>query len=135
MAAQKGKLFVLGIWDGISAFNDLLTARSTDMTINDETVDVTNKGSTGWRTLLEGAGVRNMSISIEGTFESSADELLLQELVVTGAHEQFQITGEDEDTFTGTFQVTSFSRSGVFNGEEVFSATLESAGVITFATV
>lgn len=132
MAAQKGRLFLLGIWDGVSAYNNLVTARSTEMSINSETVDVTNKGSAGFRELLEDAGIRSMSISMEGVFEDSTDENTLQANALNGTHEQYQIVGENGDTFTGTFQISSFSRSGVYNGEEVYSLTLESAGTVTF---
>ena len=132
MAAQKGRLVLVGIWDGVSAYNDLVTARSTEFTINDETVDVTNKGSAGFRELLEGAGIRSMTISAEGVYEDTADENALAALVLAGTHEQFQVSFENGDSYTGTFQGSSYARSGVYNGEEVFSFTLESAGVVTF---
>lgn len=132
MAAQKGRLFLLGVWDGVSAYDNIIQARSTDMTINNETVDVSNKGTAGFRALLEGAGITSMSISLEGVYEDTAEEAVLAGHALANTHEQYQIISETGDTYTGTFALTSYGRSGVYNGEEVFSISLESAGTVTF---
>lgn len=133
MAAKKGSLFLLAV-SGIGSplvFQSLLTSRSTEFTINNEVVDVTNKGSAGWRTAID-AGIKNMSVSIDGVFEDSAAEILVNGFSINGGINNFQVINEDGDTWTGTFILTSYSRSGTYNGEETYSFSLESAGVIVY---
>ena len=37
----------------------------------------------------------------------------------------------DGDSIAGTFAISSYERSGEFNGEETFSLTMESSGQLT----
>lgn len=131
MAAQTGKLFILSSWDGASAYVDVLSARSTDFTIANESVDVTTKSSNGWRTLLESAGIGSMTATLEGVFEDAAYEQRLVTLAEGNTHNLYEITSNAGQKFSGTFQITSYGRSGTYNGEEAYTLTLENAGVVT----
>jgi predicted secreted protein len=44
----------------------------------------------------------------------------------------YQLVFGNADTIDGSFKITSYERSGEFNGEETYSITLESSGQITF---
>ena len=59
MAIEKGSAFLLKVGDGADpiVYTTIAGLRTTQMSINAETVVVTNKGSGGWRELLSGAGV------------------------------------------------------------------------------
>ena len=46
--------------------------RTESMTINNETVDVTDKDGNGWRELLEGAGITSMSLKGSGVVSDNA---------------------------------------------------------------
>lgn len=127
MAAQKGLLFLLKV--GTDA---VLTARQTDMTINSEVVDVTAKDTEGWRDLMEGAGTKSMTISLEGPYKAAAYEETLRGYAHSASINAYTLENEAGDGWAGDFQITSYSRAGVFNGEETYSMTLESAGVIEF---
>ncbi len=59
MAAQKG-LDVLMKIDISGTKTTIGGLRSTSITLNDESVDITNKDSLGSRTLLAGAGVNSL---------------------------------------------------------------------------
>lgn len=58
MAIEKGSAFLLKIGDGTEppAFATMAGLRTTQLSINGETVVVTSKDSGGWRELLSGAG-------------------------------------------------------------------------------
>ena len=58
MTAQKGAAFLLKTGDGGSppTYETVAGLRTTQMTINGDTVVVTHKESGGWRELLSGAG-------------------------------------------------------------------------------
>lgn len=131
MAAQKGNLFLLKIYNGVT-YDSILTARSTEMTINRETVDVSNKGSGGWRTLLAEAAPGSMSITLEGVFEDAAYEEDIRAKAQAGTSDLFELYSGNGDKWTGTFLVTSYSRAGNYNDAETYSITLESAGTVGF---
>ena len=144
MAAQKGldvvvKMNVSGSQTTIGGM------RSTSITLNDESVDITNKDSNGTRTLLAGAGVNSVSISGSGVFTDDAGEVAVRAAfqaqqnttngtnAQTPAFETFEFTIPHLGTYTGKFQITSLEYAGEYNGEATYSMSFESADYITFA--
>ena len=146
MAAQKG-LDVLMKIDISGTKTTIGGLRSTSITLNDESVDITNKDSLGSRTLLAGAGVNSLSVSGSGVFTDSASEVAVRTAfqaqqntsdgssAQTAAFESFQFIIPNLGTYTGNFQITSLEYSGEYNGEATYSMSFESAGYITFAAV
>ena len=114
--------------------------RSTSMTINGEAVDITSKDSNAFissgndkaRDLLQGGGVRSMTISASGVFTDSTGENNLRGAAFTGSAVNYDLVFGDGSDVKGAFIVTSYERAGEFNGEETFSCTLESSGTITY---
>jgi TP901-1 family phage major tail protein len=143
MAAQKGLdvLMKIDIADTKTTIGGL---RSTSITLNDESVDITNKDSLGTRTLLAGAGVNSLSVSGSGVFTDSAAEVAVRTAFAaqqntsdgssaqTAAFESFQFIIPNLGTYTGAFQITSLEYAGEYNGEATYSMSFESAGYITF---
>lgn len=144
MAAQKGldvvvKMNVSGSQTTIGGM------RSTSITLNDESVDITNKDNKGTRTLLAGAGVNSISISGSGVFTDDTGEVAVRAAfqaqqntsngssAQTPAFETFEFTIPDLGAYTGKFQITSLEYAGEYNGEATYSMSFESAGYITFA--
>lgn len=132
--AAKGKLLLLKISNGgePETFSEIASARSNSMSINNEQVDITTKGSQGWREYLEGAGIQSMALSISGVLSSDTAEEALRTAATSNTIERFQLAFGDDSTATGAFAVSSFEVAGEHNGEQTFSASLESSGVITF---
>ena len=135
MAAQKGKDLLLKRGDGASpeSFTTIAGLRSTSISLNDETVDVTNKDSSNARTLLGGAGVNSVSVTGSGVFTDQPSEQALRTAFADGTLDNYQIIIPDLGSYTGAFQITSLEYSGEFNGEVTYSVSLESGGAITFA--
>lgn len=146
MAAQKG-LDVLMKIDISGTKTTIGGLRSTSITLNDESVDITNKDSLGTRTLLAGAGVNSLSVSGSGVFTDSAAEVAVRTAfqaqqntsdgssAQTAAFESFEFRIPDLGTYTGPFQITSLEYAGEYNGEATYSMSFESAGYITFAAI
>ncbi len=144
MAAQKG-LDVLMKIDISGTKTTIGGLRSTSITLNDESVDITNKDSLGSRTLLAGAGVNSLSVSGSGVFTDSAAEVAVRtsfqaqqntsngSSAQTAAFETFEFIIPNLGTYTGAFQITSLEYAGEYNGEATYSMSFESAGYITFA--
>ena len=114
--------------------------RSTSMTINGEAVDITSKDSNAFissgndkaRDLLQGGGVRSMSISASGVFTDSSTENLVRGFAFDGAIQNYDLIFSDGSKISGAFLITSYERAGEFNGEETYSLTLESSNTITY---
>ncbi len=114
--------------------------RSTSMTINGEAVDITTKDSNAFissgndkaRDLLQGGGVRSMTISASGVFTDSSTENILRGFAFDGAIQSYDLIFSDGSKISGAFLITSYERAGEFNGEETYSVTLESSNTITY---
>tara|TARA_Y100000385_G_C13012551_1_gene602373 strand:- start:343 stop:786 length:444 start_codon:yes stop_codon:yes gene_type:complete len=142
MAAQKGKDVLIKI-DSSGTQTTIGGLRSSSITLNDESVDITTKDSSGYRTLLAGGGVNSISISGSGVFTDTATEGLMKDAYINQLH--FEADGSTANTpefedyeffipdffkFTGKFQITSLEYAGEYNGEATYSVSFESAGII-----
>lgn len=134
MAAEKGSAFVLKVGDGATdeAFTTVGGMRTTGLTINNESVDVTDKDSAGKRELLAAAGVQSLSVSGSGVFKDSASEGTLQGYALADSIDNYEIVFADGDKYSGAFQISSLEYTGEYNGARMYSITLESSGAITF---
>ena len=138
MAAQKGSALLLKATLS-GSLTTLAGLRSTSMSINGEMVDVTTKdsnplvagGADKAREILEGGGIRSMSISASGVFTDSALENDIRISAQKGQIREYKLVFGDGDDITGNFLITSYERAGEFNGEETYSLTLESSGQLT----
>ena len=139
MAAGKGSSFLLK--DNSTGTPATIGGlRSTSMTINGEAVDITTKDSNAFitsgndkaRDLLQGGGVRSMSITASGVFTDSSTENLLRGFAFDGQIQNYDLVFSDGSKIAGAFLVTSYERAGEFNGEETYSVTLESSNTITY---
>lgn len=139
MAAGKGSSFLLKE-NSTGTPATVGGLRSTSMTINGEAVDITTKDSNAFitsgndkaRDLLQGGGVRSMSITASGVFTDSSTENLVRGFAFDGAIQNYDLIFSDGSKIAGAFLITSYERAGEFNGEETYSLTLESSNTITY---
>ena len=133
MTPQKGAAFLLKIGDGATptpTYETVAGLRTTQMTINGETVVVTHKGSGGWRELLSGAGTRSVSVSASGIFLDSQAETRLRANALAGALDAYELSFEDGAKMRGSFLVQRLDYAGDFNGERTYALALESSGAV-----
>lgn len=119
-------------------------ARNDSITINNETVDVTNKTSTNgsgklFRELLEKGGVQSISLNVEAIYSDEADKKLIQDRVLANTFGTFRIelpgdTARRGGYWQGVFQIVNHELSGAHNDALMETYTLESAGEITFTS-
>jgi TP901-1 family phage major tail protein len=135
MSAQKGSAFLLKIGDGTQppTYNTVAGLRTTQMSINGETVVVTSKDSAGWRELLSGAGSRSVSVSAAGIFLGSAAEAAIRANALAGTLDDYQLSFEDGEKMQGRFLVARLDYAGDFNGERNYTLQLESSGEVVNA--
>ena len=135
MAMEKGAAFLLKVGDGgvPPVFGTVAGLRTTQLTLNTESVVVTNQGSGGWRELLSGAGVRSVSLSGAGVFTGSAAEARVKASALAGQVDDYQVQFESGETLTGRFLISRLDYAGDFNGERTYSLALESSGPVVAA--
>ena len=137
MTAAKGNQVLIKVdTDGAGTYADVGGIRSKSISFNEETVDVTDGASANrFRELLEGAGVKSVSISGSGVFKDSATEKNVFDYWVAGTHANYQFIIPGFYQIQGAFQITNVSYAGEYNGEATFDMSFESAGDMTFTAI
>ncbi|MEP2236513.1 MAG: phage major tail protein, TP901-1 family [Alteripontixanthobacter sp.] len=132
MTAQKGSAFLLKISDGAAppAYQTVAGLRTTQMSVNGDTVVVTHKESGGWRELLSGAGTRSVSVSASGIFLGSDAEAAIRAHALAGTIDDYELSFEDGAKMQGRFLVQRLDYAGDFNGERNYTLQLESSGAV-----
>lgn len=135
MPAQNGSAFLLKIGDGAASpsYETVAGLRTTQMSINGDTVVVTHKESGGWRDLLSGAGTRSVSVSAAGIFLGSAAESRVRGHALAGTIDDYELAFEGGERLRGRFLVQRLDYSGDFNGERNYTLQLESSGPVVAA--
>jgi TP901-1 family phage major tail protein len=132
MSAQKGSAFLLKIGDGgdPQSYETVAGLRTTQLSINGDTVVVTHKESGGWRELLSGAGTRSVSVSAAGIFLGSTSEDAVRSHALAGTIAAYELSFEDGSRMLGDFLVQRLDYAGDFNGERNYTLQLESSGEV-----
>ena len=132
MPAQNGSAFLLKIGNGGSpqTYQTVAGLRTTQMTINGDSVVVTHKGSGGWRELLSGAGTRSVSVSAAGIFLGSTAENAVRAHALAGTIDDYELSFEDGAKLRGRFLVQRLDYAGDFIGERSYTLQLESSGPV-----
>jgi len=85
MSAQKARDLLLKIEDPGNGFVTVAGLRSRQISLNAESVDVTDSESAGrWRELLSGAGLRRASITGSGIFKDAASDERIRTIFFDG---------------------------------------------------
>lgn len=106
-------------------------ARTDNLTINNEPIDITDKSDAGWSTMLADAGVRSIEADVEGILEDST-LIALSVGAVANLLAAWSIEIEGIGTFTGNFYLNSLELGGEQEDAVTFTANIQSSGVITF---
>lgn len=136
---MRGDVFLLKVGDGNQypeeeTFETIAGLRPTSMSINGSPVDVTHKGSGGWRALLPGGGVKTLTLTAGGVYMGDVSQKILRTLAMSGAIRNAQLD-DGEDIVQAGFQFSNYEHSGGHEGEQQFSITLENSGIPAVAPV
>lgn len=136
MAGKGGKDFTLKMEDsaGSSTYTTIGGLRSATMSREFAEIESTNHGSNQNKEVLDGAGIRSMSVSGEGIFTDDANLGDLEDIAVNQTLYSFQIVDADSGrTYTANFKITTFERAGEYNAEQTYSVSLVSSGAVTIS--
>ncbi len=132
MPAEKGSAFLLKVGDGAPTpvYSTVAGLRTTQLSVNGETVVITNKGSGAWRELLSAAGVRSVSVAGAGVFTGSVAEARVKTNALSGVLDDYELSFESGERMRGKFLVARLDYAGDFNGERSYTLALESSGEV-----
>ena len=130
----KGREFLIQALTAVvpETWETMAGGRSVSMTLNGETVDITDQQTAPWRVLLADAGIRSMSLSISGVFNDDASQARAIARQMAATIDAYQVISEAGDSFAGDFQISTVERSGEYSDAEQFSISLESSGEIIY---
>lgn len=120
----------------VAVFRGVGGVRSKSKSFNAEAIDITSEDSNEWKKTLDQAGMRSLSMSVEGvvtnsdnynTVEDNAHANKLQCLLF--------INTKVGKLVECCFKVTSIETTGPHDAEATFNMSFESAGEPTFATI
>ncbi|MCE9566369.1 MAG: phage tail protein [Planctomycetes bacterium] len=131
MTNYAGRSFLLktGTWSGGTAIAD---CKTHSLKLNNEQVDITNKSSAGYRTLLSAAGTQSITITFGGVMTNDTGFETMQGYAFANSINAFAMQWADGDTLECSFAVSDFEVSGDHNSEQRFTVTLQSSGQWTF---
>jgi predicted secreted protein len=132
---RKGRtvLFKYGSQTSPESYTAMGGLRNCEMTISASPVDVTNKDSGGFQTMLPGAGVTKYDVTAQGLFDDGPQ---LDSLILAANPPQSQFSGQlifdNGDTYTGNWVVVTLKRTGNYDGAETYDFSFASSGTIVF---
>lgn len=134
MPAYAGKDILLKVNTTGATYVALGGLRTKSITINSESIDITNSDSTNlWREFHTAAGVKTFTATGQGVFLDGADvNKILTNMMTTTQVYLTEIVIPGLGTFTGNVAYTSLAFAGNHNGEVTYDVTIESAGAMTF---
>ena len=128
MTDYKGKDFLLKLGTASSG-TTIADCRTHSLKVNNEQVAITNKSSNGYRTYLEGAGVKSLSVTFGGLVSSDTGFETFQGYAFANSINAMGLAGlGDGDTIDASWAITSLELTGDYNGAQTFTATIESSG-------
>jgi len=133
MAKQKGSDMLLKCdLTGSGVFVTVGGIQTTRFNLRVGDADVTNQGSPSkFRELLEGAGIKQISVSGNGVFDSGANWKALRNLILNGTIRNWQLIVPGDAIYQVAMQVTQLEHQGPHDKAVSASISLESAGAPT----
>ncbi len=126
MAAQSGRQMIMK--KGGTA---VAGARTTNLTINNTPIYITDITDAGWRTMLAEVGARSVDADVEGVL---TDGTLIAVAVGSGsgllAAYTVEVNGIGD--FSGDWFLSSFAITGQMADAVTFTANIQSSGTVTF---
>lgn len=132
--AFKGRNFFLQVAGSTSptTYTTIAGLRAASLAINNNPVDVTNKGSNGYQELMADGGVQSFELSGDGIYLASGADSTLFLAALAKTLLNCRIISDAGDKFICDYVVASYQRTGNFDGAEMFSVTLRSSGTMIY---
>ena len=127
----KGVGFLVQVEDSANpgTYISIACSRGTGGSLANEGIDVTSKCNMPWRTMIDG-GLQSMTLSVDGVYNDGTDIDEVEANADANTIANYKLISERGDEYAGPDQLATYERTGDHTDAEMFSTTLESAGVI-----
>lgn len=123
----------VSLYQGMGASATLiLGGREHGLSINNEAIDVTDKDSQGWRTLLAEPSLRSVDIELTGLLDGATLISLSLGTSTSALLNDYELRIEGVGTIAGDFHLSAVEIGSPHDDAVEITATLASSGPITF---
>lgn len=131
--AYKGRSAALSLSsNGGSTFTAIGGVRVTNLTINNNPVDITNVGSGGVQELLPDGGTQSVSANLDGIVVSDAAFKTMQTQADDRTLIWYKLSFGGAGIISCKMAVNSLGLGAPHDGAQTFTASISSSGTITF---
>jgi predicted secreted protein len=116
-------------WGTAAPLAEIPGVREKGVTINGEAIDVTSDESNGWRELLADAAQNQVDIALSGITKT---HVLKADWFGGSRTKLAEIEYDDGAKIAGSFFLSNYADTGVYNDAATFEATLLSTGPVTY---
>ena len=103
------------------------------MELNAQSVDGTAADSpSGWRELIDGAGVKSARVRGRGVFKDAESDTLLRSSFFAGQSARCALVIPGLGQIVGSFHIRELKWGGAYDGEATLAIGLESAGELSY---
>jgi len=107
--------------------------RTSEMTINNNSVDITNVSSEGFQEWDPDGGIQSITFNIDGIYDSGTQGAQnLYKAAHTRVLVEINVVSGHGDSIFAAAAVENYQRTGAHDGVEMFSCTLNSHNVVRF---
>lgn len=131
----KGRSMLLKVdMTGLSptVFTTVAGMRATQLKINGNQVDITNKDSNGWQELLSDAGVRKIDVTASGEYDATAagSQQFIEKAALANTFIDAEIVFGNGVGYIGNWAISDYTLDGPYDNAQTFSGTFTSNGPI-----
>jgi TP901-1 family phage major tail protein len=116
-------------WGTASPLEAVAGVREKSVNFGAGPVDVTSDEDSGWRTLLTVAGQQEVNMSVSGILKSNT---LKTDMFAGNRTKVAELVFPDGGVITGDFYLASYEEGATYNGEQTFTAELQSTGSVSY---
>ncbi len=116
------------------AYKTIGGLRSSSLSYSADDIDVSNHGSNQWKTLKDGAGMRQFAISGSGVYTNATNYRAMEASAFSNALVNLAFIDLDGGrVYSGSYKINSLEASGEYDGEASFSISANSSGTVAVA--
>jgi TP901-1 family phage major tail protein len=106
--------------------------REHGISINNEAIDVTDKDSNGWRTLLADPATRSVDVNFDGLMDNATHLALALGATTTALLDNYELRIAGVGTIAGSFHLSTTELGTPHDDAVSLTMSLMSSGAITF---
>jgi predicted secreted protein len=118
--------------DGGSNFVLVGGCRTTNVTYNNNPVDISNALSQGYTEFMPDAGNKELQVALDGVITNDPMQIILETSARDRTLLAYRINYSGAGVFTGFFAISTFTINGVYNQAQTFTCALVSSGQIVY---